>query len=419
MKKPLEDIRILDLTAWLSGPYAMEIAAHLGAEVIKIEKVDGGDAVRANGPYYGPRGIVFERSDPRDLSLCILKRARGRKSITLNLQAEKGKEIFRRLVRISDVVAENFMPGVMDRLGIGYQELKKIKPDIILCSISGFGQDGPYRNLAAFDPVVEAMSGVMEVTGFPDSPPVRLGVAAGDMVAALYMMIGLLAALRYREKTGKGQTVDISMMDGLFSFLLDEALDVYVERGIPIRTGNRRIRLTPFNSYRAKDGWVVICSAADSHWANLLKAMGREDLLDDPRYKRLDQRMANADEVDALVESWTMTKGKNEVVEIVRKHGVASGIVATIPEVLSDPQLIHRGMIVDLIHPELGKVQGAVAHDIPVRLSESKGSFDLPAPYLGAHNEEIYCGLLGYSLDDLRQLEKEGVISSPPMPPAE
>ena len=415
MKKPLEDIRILDLTAWLSGPYAMEIAAYLGAEVIKIEKVDGGDAVRANGPYYGPRGIVFERSDPRDLSLCILKRARGRKSITLNLQTEKGREIFRRLVRISDVVAENFMPGVMDRLGIGYQELKKIKPDIILCSISGFGQDGPYRNLAAFDPVVEAMSGVMEVTGFPDSPPVRLGVAAGDMVAALYMMIGLLAALRYREKTGKGQTVDISMMDGLFSFLLDEALDVYVERGIPIRTGNRRIRLTPFNSYRAKDGWVVICSAADSHWANLLKAMGREDLLDDPRYKRLDQRMANADEVDALVESWTMTKSKNEVVEIVRKHGVASGIVATIPEVLSDPQLIHRGMIVDLIHPELGKVQGAVAHDIPVRLSESKGGFDMPAPYLGAHNEEIYCGLLGYSLDDLRQLEKEGVITSPPV----
>ena len=311
------------------------------------------------------------------------------------------------------------MPGVMDRLGIGYQELKEIKPDIILCSISGFGQDGPYRNLAAFDPVVEAMSGVMEVTGFPDSPPVRLGVAAGDMVAALYMMIGLLAALRYREKTGKGQAVDISMMDSLFSFLLDEALDVYVERGIPIRTGNRRIRLTPFNSYRAKDGWVVICSAADSHWANLLKAMGREDLLDDPRYNRLDQRMANADEVDALVESWTMTKGKKEVVEIVRKHGVASGIVATIPEVLSDPQLIHRGMIVDLIHPELGKVQGAVAHDIPVRLSESKGGFDLPAPYLGAHNEEIYCGLLGYSLEDLRQLEKEGVISSSPRPPAE
>jgi crotonobetainyl-CoA:carnitine CoA-transferase CaiB-like acyl-CoA transferase len=301
----------------------------------------------------------------------------------------------------------------MDRLGIGYQDLQRIKPDIILCSISGFGQDGPYRNLAAFDPVVEAMSGVMEVTGFPDTPPVRLGVAAGDLVSALYMIIGLLAALRYREKTGKGQTVDISMMDSLFSFLFDESLDVYVERGIPIRTGNRRIRLTPFNSYKAKDGYVVICSAADSHWANLLKAMGREDLMDDPRYKKLDQRMANADEVDALVESWTVTKGKKEVEEIARKHGVASGVVASIPEVLADPQMKHRGMIVDLIHPELGKVEGAVGHDIPVRLSESKGGFDLPAPYLGAHNEEIYCGLLGYSRDELGQLEEAGIISPP------
>ena len=410
MKKPLEDVRVLDLTAWLSGPYAMEIIAYLGAEVIKVEKVEGGDAVRSNGPYYGPRGIVFERKDPQDLSLCILKRARGRKSITLNLQHEMGKRIFTELVKKADVVAENFAPGVMERLGFGYQDLKKIKSDIILCSISGFGQDGPYRSLAAFDPVVEGMSGVMEVTGFPENPPVRLGVAAGDMVSALYMVIGLQAALRYREKTGKGQAIDISMMDSLFSFLFDEALDVYVQRGIPIRTGNRRLRLTPFNSYKAKDGYVTICSAADSHWTSLLKAMGREDLLDDPRFKRLDQRMMNADTVDALIESWTMTKPKAEVVEIVRKHGVASGIVATIPEVLADPQLKHRGMIVDLVHPELGKVKGAVAHDIPVRLSESKGSFDIPAPYLGAHNDEIYCGLLGYNREWLDRLKKEGVI---------
>lgn len=410
MKKPLEDVRVLDLTAWLSGPYAMEVVAYLGAEVIKIEKVEGGDAVRSNGPYYGPRGIVFERKDPKDLSLCILKRARGRKSITLNLQHELGKNIFTELVKKADVVAENFAPGVMDRLGFGYENLKKIKSDIILCSISGFGQTGPYRSLAAFDPVVEGMSGVMEVTGFPENPPVRLGVAAGDLVSALYMVIGLQAALRYREKTGKGQAIDISMMDSLFSFLFDEALDVYVERGIPIRTGNRRLRLTPFNSYKAKDGYVTICSAADSHWTSLLKAMGREDLLDDPRFKRLDQRMMNADTVDSLIESWTMTKPKAEVVEIVRKHGVASGIVATIPEVLADPQLKHRGMIADLIHPELGKVEGAVGHDIPVRLSESKGSFDLPAPYLGAHNEEIYCGLLGYDREWLDRLKKEGVI---------
>jgi CoA:oxalate CoA-transferase len=204
--------------------------------------------------------------------------------------------------------------------------LKKIKPEIIFCSISGFGQDGPYKNLPAFDPVVQGMSGVMEVTGYPENPPVRMGLAAGDQVAALYLVIGLLSALRYREKTGQGQAVDISMMDSLFSLLFDEALDVYVDRGIPIRTGNRRLRLTPFNSYRARDGYVVICTASDVHWANLLKAMGREDLSEDPRYKTQDQRMKNADEVDALVEGWTAGKEKREAVEILRKNGIASGI---------------------------------------------------------------------------------------------
>jgi crotonobetainyl-CoA:carnitine CoA-transferase CaiB-like acyl-CoA transferase len=410
MKRPLEGVRVLDMTAWLSGPYAMEIVAYLGAEVIKVEKVDGGDAVRANGPYFGPKGIVFEKTDPKELSLCILKRARGRKSITLNMQSEKGKQIFRELVQKCDVVTENFLPGTMEKLGIGYHDLKRIKPDIILCSISGFGQDGPYRRLPAFDPVVEAMSGVMEVTGYPEMPPVRMGVAGGDLISALYMVIGLLAALRYREKTGKGQAVDISMMDSLFSFLFDESLDVYVDRGIPIRTGNRRLRLTPFNSYKAKDGYVVICSASDGHWATLLKTMGREDLLDDPRYKRLDFRMQNADEVDHLVEAWTMTKTKKEVVDLLIKAGVATGPVSTIPEVLEDPQLKHRGMIVGIEHPELGLVKGAVAHDIPVRMSESKGGFDLPAPYLGAHNKEIYCGMMGYSPEQVQQWKQEGVI---------
>jgi len=410
MKRPLEGVRILDLTTFLSGPYAMMIAAYLGAEVVKVERPDTGDPVRANPPYFGPRGIVFERRDGGDLSFSMLKRGRGKKSITLNLQTEKGKEICKELVKKVDVMAENFAPGVMDRLGIGYQELKKIKPDIIYCSISGFGQDGPYRSLPAFDPVVQGMSGVMEVTGYPENPPVRMGLAAGDQVAALYLIIGLLSALRYREKTGRGQAVDISMMDSLFSFLFDEALDVYVERGIPIRTGNRRLRLTPFNSYKAKDGYVVICTASDAHWTSLLKAMGREDLLEDSRYKSLDQRMKNADEVDALVESWTIGKDKREAVEVLRKYGIASGIVATIPEVLADPQLNFRGMVVNLEHPEFGKVEGAKGFGIPVKLSESAGSFDRPGPYLGAHNEEIYCGWLGYSREDLDQLQKEGVV---------
>ncbi len=410
IKKPLEGVVVLDLTAWLSGPYATEMLAYLGADVIKIEKSVGGDAVRSNGPYFGPKGIVFEKTDPKEISLCILKRSRGKKSVSLNLQTPKGKEILTRLIKSADVVCENFLPGTMEKLGFGFETLKAIKPDIILASTSGFGQDGPYAKFAAFDPVVEGMSGVMEVTGYPDSPPVRMGVAGGDLVAALYMVIGVQSALRYRDITGKGQSVDISMLDSLVSFLMEESLDVYVDNNIPIRTGNRRLRLTPFNSYKCKDGYAVICSAADSHWAGLCRAMEREDLIDDPRCKKLDNRQANADFVDETVEAWTQTLPKLEVVDRVRSAGCASGNVATIPEVLADPQLKHRGMITDLFHPELGKVIGAKGHDFPLRFSDSKGGFERPASYLGAHNEEILGEMLGYTKEELEQFRKDGVI---------
>jgi formyl-CoA transferase len=250
----------------------------------------------------------------------------------------------------------------------------------------------------------------MEVTGYAENAPVRLGVAGGDLVAALYLAIGLQAALRFRDQTGKGQHVDISMLDSLFSFLMEESLDVFIDHGIPIRTGNRRLRLTPFNSYECKDGYAVICSAADSHWAGLCRAMGREELITDPRCEKLDYRQKNADFVDATVESWTKTLTKKQVVEAVRKAGVASGEVATIPEVLQDPQLKHRGMITDLYHPELGKVEGAVGHDFPFRFTEAEAGFDLPGGYLGAQNEEVLCGLLGYSREDVAKLKENGVI---------
>jgi crotonobetainyl-CoA:carnitine CoA-transferase CaiB-like acyl-CoA transferase len=410
IKKPLEGVRIVDMTAWLSGPYTTEIMAYLGAEVIKIEKHKGGDAVRNNGPYFGPKGITLAKTDPKEISLCILKRSRGKKSVSLNLKSEEGKEILRKLIATADVVAENFLPGTMEKLGFGYEDLKKIKSDIILGSCSGFGQDGPYKGLAAFDPVVEAMSGVMEVTGYAENAPVRLGVAGGDLVAALYLAIGLQAALRFHDQTGKGQHVDISMLDSLFSFLMEESLDVFIDNGIPIRTGNRRLRLTPFNSYQCKDGYAVICSAADSHWAGLCRAMGREELITDPRCEKLDYRQKNADFVDATVEEWTRTLTKKEVVEAVRKAGVASGEVATIPEVLQDPQLKHRGMITDLQHPELGKVKGAVGHDFPFRFSDAEAGFELPGGYLGAQNEEVLCGILGYSQEDVAKFKANGII---------
>jgi formyl-CoA transferase len=409
-ERPLQDIKVLDLSIYLSGPFLTMLMAGFGAEVIKVERPLLGDPVRMNLPYAGPDGITFTRQTAEDMSIGFLKRGRNKKSITLNLRSEKGKNILCELVKKVDVVTSNFTPGVMDRLGIGYEKLKTINPGIIYCTISGFGNSGPYRELPAFDLVVQAMSGVMYMTGDPESPPVKAGIAVSDYCGALSALSGILIALHYKKRTGKGQEVDISMMDALFSFLFDDALDVYGERGIPVRDGNRTVRLTPFNVYQTKDGYVAIATGSDEMWANLLSAMGMPELKDDLRYKKLDQRAENVDEVDALIKSWTLSKTNNEVVRELRKFRVPCGPVNKANEMCRDPQLISRGMVKELHHPLFGKVEGVCAAGLLIQLSETPGEFTSPAPLLGQHNEEIYSNWLGLSREELGKLKEEGII---------
>jgi crotonobetainyl-CoA:carnitine CoA-transferase CaiB-like acyl-CoA transferase len=409
LKKHLEGIRVIDLTAYLAGPFLSMHLAALGAEVIKVERPGAGDPTRISSPFAGPRGVGFEGRRPEDISLIHLKRNRGKKSITLNLKSRRGVDIFRRLVAKGDVVVENFAPGTMESFGLDYEVLKEINPRIIFCSISGYGQSGPYRERPAFDLTIQATSGMMAVTGFPDGPPLRCGPWVGDQVPALYGLVGILAALASRERSGEGERIDISMQDCCFSLVMDESLDILVSREVPTRQGNRNPRVTPWSVFPTRDGNIAICVFANENWKVFLEAIQREDCLKDPRFANPEERVDHMDEVEALVTEWSRNRSTEEALGVLRKRKVPCDPVLEVKEVLEDPQLKARGMIQELEHP-LNPRTGAKTAGFPIRFSVRPAEDIAPAPLLGHHNEEIYRGLLGLSREEMEELRKEKII---------
>jgi crotonobetainyl-CoA:carnitine CoA-transferase CaiB-like acyl-CoA transferase len=410
--RPLDGLLVLDLTLYLSGPFATQILGGLGARVIKVEQPGRGDPIRATPPYYGPRGIHSARPGAGDLSLSVLKRNRNKESVTLNLKHEQGRALLCDLARRADVLVENFAPGVTARLGIDEATLRALNPRLVYCSISGFGQAGPYRGLPAYDIVVQAMSGLMTSTGEPDGPPTRSGPSFADLTAGLYGTIGILAALHQRDRdpAGRGQWVDVAMLDSLFSLVFDEALDVQVARGDAPRTGNRRPRLTPFGVYEAADGFLAICAVTDAQVAALFRAMGRPELATDPRFATLEARVARPAEVDALVEAWTLPRAKADLWRALEEAHIPAGPVADIPDLLADPQLRERGMIGPLLHPTAGPAPDAIVAGLPLKFSRAAAALDRPAPALGQDTARVYGELLGLGLDQLADLRARGVI---------
>jgi crotonobetainyl-CoA:carnitine CoA-transferase CaiB-like acyl-CoA transferase len=344
------------------------------------------------------------------MSLSALKRNRNKESVTLNLKQDEGRAIFRELARRADVVMENFAPGVLDRLGIGAAALRAMNPRLVVCSISGFGQEGPYRQLPAYDIVVQAMGGMMASTGETDAPPTKAGPSIADLTAGLYATIGVLAALHGRGRDGGGQAIDVAMLDGLLSLVLDEPLDLQVAAGQPPRTGNRRPRLTPFAAYEAADGFMAICAVTDAQVADLFRAMERNDLVGDPRYATLEARVERAAEVDAIVEGWTRAHPRAALWRALRAARIPAGPVADIPDLLADPHLRERAMLAPVQHPMHGTVPGAHAMDLPIRFSDAEASLDRPAPLLGADNLRVYGELLGLTEADVAELAARGVV---------
>ena len=399
MEKNLTGIRVLDFTRVLAGPYLTQMMNDLGAEVIKVEQPGKGADERGMPPFGNSQSGYYMMLN------------RGKKSITLNLKAPKAKEIIFELVKQSDIVTENFKPGVMKSLGFTYEEFKKIKPDIIMCSISTFGQEGPYSQRAGYDIVAQAMSGLMWMTGDLDRPPARSGTSIGDVNASSHALGAILAALYYREKTGKGQYIDISLRDCLTAILETAIPRHTMTDGVdqPKRSGSHHETMAPYGVFDAgKGNYVVMGALNPAIWSRLCAAMQKTDMIDDARYNTPGARAQNLTEVVTAIEGWLQSfSDVAEPLAILEEHAVPSAPVLNIPQLLQDPQLLMRDMIVEVDDPLFGKVKLPAT---PMRFSETSVYNESPPPLLGEHNEEILKSLLGMSNAEIAKLQADKII---------
>lgn len=406
MNKILQGVVVLDLTRFFSGPQCTLLLAGLGAEVIKVDDPATGDPTAFAPPFIGPEGVSFKKQTEQDMGLAYLKRQRGKKSTTLNLKSPRGREVFLKMVAHADVVVENFAAGVADRLGVGYEQLRTANPRIIHCGISGYGATGPDRNMKAYDIMVQAAVGMMSITGTPEGGPTKAGTPLSDAISGTFAAFGVVSALYHRAMTGEGQSVDVSMADGLFSLLFDEPLDCYGRLGLAAQQGNRIMRFSPFNSYRTADGYVAIGCATDAEWSALVTAMGHPQL---EEFARVSGRLANNAAVDKLVGDWTARHGSGEVQQKLDAARVPCSPVRGIDELMKWRQLRERDMVLPLVNPLAGAVAASAA-GFPVKFSRAPASYDAPAPVPGAHTAEILARLAAIAPDALEQLRREGVV---------
>ena len=391
---PLEGIKVLDLTRLLPGPYGTMLLADLGAEVIKVEEPEQGDYAR----WYSVR---INNIGSRHLLL-----NRNKKSITLNLKRPEGRTILSKMVKDgADVLIEQFRPGVMDRLGLGYKELSKINPRLIYCSLTGFGQDGPYKNLAGHDLNYIGIGGILGITAPKDGAPVVPGIQIADLVGGgLYSVIGILTAVVARQKTGRGQFIDVSMFDGILSLIPDAAAMFFAEGESP-RAGERRLLggLPQYQVYPTKDGkYVAVGALEEKFWANLCRCLGKPEWADQiPKEKE-----PRCEEIKAEMTRIFKTKTRQEWLDIMMKEDTCVTGVNTVAEAFSDPQVLHRKMLVQTEHPKAGRVPQI---GVPIKFSDTPGEIRTPAPEIGEHTEEIL-KTLGYPKDEVQQLRKDGVI---------
>jgi CoA:oxalate CoA-transferase len=388
-KGAMSGITVLDLTQFLSGPFCTMILADLGAEVIKIERPD---RPKASGPFLGGERTY-------DLSI-----NRGKKGITLNLKNPMDKDIFLQLAKRADVVVENFKPGTMEKMGLGYEEIKKIKPDIIFAAISGFGETGPYRQRGALDMVIQGMSGLMSITGEPGGRPVKAGSSVSDLFTGIYAYGAIASALYYRSRTGTGQFIDIAMLDSMFSCLENAVINYFVTGENPGRVGNRHATNAPFQSFKTSDGEIIITASRDSSYNKLCTALGREDLITDPRFSNTELRRINADELEEEITKFTILHTMTEMEEILNKVNVPNGRINTLDMICNSPQIIARNMVVEADHPVAGKYKMAGS---PLKFSETPPVDNRPAPLLGQHNYEVFSGMLRMSDEQIKAVLAE------------
>ena len=397
MSKALEGIRIIDMTHNQAGPACTQILAWLGADVIKLEEPGKGDVARTN----------MRDQDSDSLFFLILNA--NKQSLTLNLKTEEGKELFKKVIEKADVLVENFSPGALDRLGLGYKVLSKINKKLIYATIKGFGTYGPYSEFKSFEPIAQAMGGAMCATGFPDNPPTYVWPAIGDSGTGMHMAIGILAALQQRNSSGKGQEVEVSMQDSVANIMRISLRDHQRLGGVQERTGNQLGKNVPGSTYPCAPGGrndYIYIFAQQQMWKAFANAIGRPDIIEDPRYATPESRWDNRETLNAIIEGWTRQKTKYEAMRILGDAGVPSGACQDTGEILEDPHLKEREMIIDIDYPPRGKYKTV---GCPIKLSDSPADIRRP-PTLGEHTEDLLGKLCGVTPEDFIKLREKGAI---------
>jgi len=402
MPRALEGVRVVDLSHVLAAPTASMHLADLGADVIHIERETGDDA-REFTPFVG--------GHDKNRSGYFISLNRNKKSLVLELKSAQGKEVLRDLIRVSDIVLENFRPDTMQRLGFGWEELRKINPRIIYCSICGFGHDSlpEYASRPAYDMVAQAYSGIMSVTGPEEGPPCRVGSSVGDIIAGMQATIGILAALQYRQRTGRGQYIDIAMVDSLFA-VLENAVARYANTGEIPRPLVGSPSITPFQGFRTRDGqWVIAAVGNDKLWVQYCEVIGRRDLADQPKFKTNALRCDNRKELIAILDGEMAKKTAGEWFALFEAHGIPYSPINNLQQICDDPHIAHRKMLVEIDQPVVGPMRICAS---PLKLSETPGEIYAPAPLLGEHSEQVLRDILGYSPERIAGLKQAGVINS-------
>jgi len=396
----LDGVRVLDLTHVLAGPTATMILADLGAEVIHIEPPDGDDA-REYGPFAGPVD--------KDRSAYFISLNRNKKSLILNLRLEEGREVLRRLIRVSDVLVENYRPGTLERLGFGWEAIRRLNPCMIYASISGFGHDTlrEYAGRAAYDLVAQAYSGLMSITGPEGGDPCRVGSSVGDIIAGHQAAIGILAALLHRQRTGRGQRYDGSMVDGLFSVLENAVVRYTVSGEVPRPLGTAHPSITPFQAFPTRDGWIVTPIGSPKLWERFCIVLGRCDLVADPRFSDNPARTAHRRELVEILTRELCQRTTQEWLELFDAEGIPCSPVNNVREICDDPHIAYRRMLVEIDQPGVGPMRIAGS---PIRLSETPGRVRAGAPRLGEHTEDVLRQVLGMSAQEIARLREQGVV---------
>jgi len=391
---PLDDLVVADLTRALAGPYCTMMLADLGARVIKVETPEGGDDTRGWGPPFCKGESAY-----------FLSINRNKQSLTLNLKDPRGHALLVRLLRRADVVVENFRPGTMDRLGLGYARLHEMFPRLVYCSISGFGQTGPYRERPAFDLIVQGMGGIMGITGEPDGAPTRVGVAITDICAGMFAAYAILAALRARERTGAGQWVDTAMLDGQVAWMTYMAANYFATGEDPPRPGSAHLNLVPYQPFRTRDGVVNVAVATEGIWQRFCGAL-EIPLAGDPRFARNADRVRHRTALLDILRPVFAQRTTSEWVERLLGAGVPAGPIYRMREVMEDPQVRHRQMVVEMDHPRAGRIR---VNGVPVKLSDTPGEVTTPPPVLGEHSDAILREL-GCEPGEIAVLRRDRVI---------